>query len=190
MYATIDFAIPEDRFWADYSDLWHNSKGKPVFQAPSLLQYFIDNSKGVVGIFKCFKEDRLVRFPLKAGDKHIAFVIGLIEQRALIYHSLTYNPDFNKYSPGKVLILFLGEWMKKNNLHILDFGDRNEPYKYSFANKERKLHSVFISGKRDITFILNARLVSFFRSNPALIRFYREKARQWFQRFSRRIFNL
>ena len=122
-------------------------------------------------------DGRLVRLALKVGDTRIAFVIGLIQKNCLIYHSLTYHPDFHKYSPGKVLLLYIGEWMHKQQLNILDFGDGNESYKYDFANKERKLHSIFISKKRNLPFILKAKLTALVRNNAALIQWYRDKLR-------------
>ncbi|MEZ4939902.1 MAG: GNAT family N-acetyltransferase [Saprospiraceae bacterium] len=122
-------------------------------------------------------DNRLVRFALKANGVRIAFVIGLRQKNSLIYHSLTYHPEFHKYSPGKVLILYLGEWMHEQHLNVLDFGDGNEPYKYNFANIERKLHAIFISKKQNFVFILKAKLIAAVRSNPALIQFYREKLR-------------
>ncbi|MCB9317010.1 MAG: GNAT family N-acetyltransferase [Lewinellaceae bacterium] len=124
-------------------------------------------------------DGRLVRFALKANGTRIAFVIGLLQKNSLIYHSLTYHPDFHKYSPGKVLILYLGEWMHEHRLNVLDFGDGNEPYKYNFANKEQKLHAIFISKKENLFFILRAKVIAAVRRNPVLIKFYREKLRPW-----------
>jgi hypothetical protein len=145
----------------------------------------------LLGCLKAWAQDgRLVRFALKAGKTRIAFVIGLRQQNSLIYHALTYHPDFHKYSPGKVLLLYLGEWMHENKLNILDFGDGNEPYKYNFANKERELHSIFISKKHKILFILKARLTAMVRNNSAVIQLYRDKLRPAFKLLKSRIYNL
>lgn len=150
---------------------WQDTITPSKFRSRSQRQFLL-------GCMKAWVNDgRLVRFALKAGDKRIAFVIGLVQENSLIYHSLTYHPDYHKYSPGKVLLLYLGEWMKEKSLNVLDFGDGNEAYKYDFANKERKLHSIFITHKTNIPFILKAKLTALVRSHPALIQLYREKLR-------------
>ncbi len=142
----------------------------------------------LLGCLKAWVADgRLVRFALKANGVRIAFVIGLRQKNSLIYHSLTYHPDFHKYSPGKVLILHLGEWMHDHHLNVLDFGDGNEAYKYNFANQERKLHAIFISKKKNLAFILKVKLIAAVRNHPALIQFYREKLRPWLKLATRRI---
>jgi CelD/BcsL family acetyltransferase involved in cellulose biosynthesis len=119
----------------------------------------------------------LVRFALRVGEERIAFVIGLKQENTLIYHALTHNPAFDKYSPSLVLVGLLGEWMLENGFDTLDFGDGNESYKYNFANEEGQLNSVFISSKTNLPFILRSELVSRVRRHPVLIRLYREKIR-------------
>lgn len=119
----------------------------------------------------------LVRFALRVGAERIAFVIGLKQENTLIYHALTHNPAFDKYSPSLVLVGLLGEWMLENGFDTLDFGDGNESYKYNFANEEGQLNSVFIAPRTNWSFILRSELVSRVRNHPVLIRTYRERIR-------------
>lgn len=132
-------------------------------------------------LLNCLKawqdEGLLTRFALKANGKRIAFIIGLQQKTTLIYHSLTHDPDYNRHSPSLVLMLFLGEWMKKHGFNTLDFGDGNESYKYNFANAEGQLNSIFIGPKDNFPFVVQSRFVAAVRSHPVLIRLYREKAR-------------
>lgn len=119
----------------------------------------------------------LERFALKANGKRIAFIIGLKQENTLIYHNLTYDPDYHKHSPSLVLIHFLGAWMKNEGLCILDFGDGNEAYKYNFANEDGRLNSIFIAPSHNLPFIIKSNCISIVRNNPFLIQLYRHKLR-------------
>ncbi len=121
----------------------------------------------------------LVRFAIKAEDKRISLVIGLRQQNAIIYHAPAYDDGYDKYSPGKVLILHMGEWMKENGYNVLDFGTGGESYKYAFANKELTLDQISICSSRNIPFILKVKikqtLQQNIRNNPVLKKLYQEK---------------
>ncbi len=119
----------------------------------------------------------LVRFAIKAGEKRIAFVIGLLQEGTLIYHNLTHAPEFSRHSPSLVLVVYLGEWLKERGFATLDFGDGNEAYKYNFANTEGQLNSIFIASRHKIPFIVRSKLISAVRSNSFLIQLYRQKLR-------------
>jgi hypothetical protein len=125
------------------------------------------------------KDRVLVRFAIKAGGERIAFVICLLQQNSLIHHSTAYDETFYKYSPGKALILIIAEWMKGNNLNILDFGEGAESYKYAYTNKELELNEISISAFSNVSFMLKVKLRQVLRekisANPNLIRFYKEK---------------
>lgn len=96
-----------------------------------------------------------------------------------MHHSTAYDDTFYKYSPGKALILTIGEWMNKNGLNILDFGEGAESYKYAYTNKELELNEITISALKNVPFILKVKLRQIMREqiseNPKLIKFYKEK---------------
>lgn len=96
----------------------------------------------------------LARFSVKVGEKRIAYVICLLQGITLIHHSTAYDMEFSKYSPGKALLLFISEWMAKNGLTRLDFGEGGEVYKDEFANKELTLSRIFLARKYNLSFIL------------------------------------
>lgn len=124
-------------------------------------------------------DDILVRFSIKVGGERIAFVICLIQENTLIHHSTAYNEDFYKYSPGKALILAIGQWMEAKDLKILDFGEGAEPYKYSYTNKELILNQISVSGYSNFPFILKVKFKKVIRkrinANPKIKKFYKEK---------------
>ncbi len=132
-------------------------------------------------LYNCLKawiaDGVLVRFSVKLPDKRIAFKVGLIQKNSLISHSHTYDPDYQSSSPGKVLLRFTGEWMKKNGLTTLDFGYGNESYKYQHANQEVALTRLYLSGNNNLTFVMKALMMKFAKDagrNRKLQKFYRQ----------------
>ncbi len=125
------------------------------------------------------KDKTLVRFSIKVHGERIGFVICLVQGNILVHHSTAYDDTFYKYSPGKALILTIGEWMNKNGLNILDFGEGAESYKYAYTNKELELNEITISALKNVPFILKVKLRQIMREqiseNPKLIKFYKEK---------------
>ncbi len=125
-------------------------------------------------------EDKmLVRFAVKVGGERIAFVVCLIQQNTLIHHSTAYDDEYYKYSPGKALILIIADWMQKNGLNVLDFGEGAEPYKYAYTNKEMELNEISISPFSNFSFIFKVKLQQVLRENihenARLKKFYKEK---------------
>ncbi len=121
------------------------------------------------------QEGILVRFSVVVEGSRVGFVVGLREGGSLIHHSTTFHPDFWKFSPGKALILFMTEWMQDNNLKVLDFGDGNEPYKYSVATSEHVLSRIFVASRSNLPFILKTRAIKFIRNNSGIYNFYSNK---------------
>lgn len=153
---------------------------------PSAYRNSPSKQRDLVKILEAWTKDgALVRFAIKVKQERIAFCVGLVQENSLIYHSLTHNPDYDKYSPGKTLLMLVGEWMRDQGLSILDFGYGDEGYKYRFANQERQLISIFISSSSNILFILKSKLIKSVRENPKLIKYYREKIRPMAKRVSR-----
>ena len=121
------------------------------------------------------REGLLVRFSVKIEQQRIGFVVGLREAGSLIHHSTTFHPGFWKFSPGKALIHFMAQWMRDNNLRVLDFGDGDEPYKYEIADRDHVLNRIFISGKRDFRFIAKAKIIKLVKEHPRVYHFYQNR---------------
>lgn len=119
------------------------------------------------------KDGVLVRFSIKIGQDRIAHCIALTQAGSLIHHTHTYDPSYGDYSPSKILLKHIGEWVKDKHLTTLDFGDGNEPYKYSYANKELSLVKIFISSPTHWQFRLKVELIKAIRRNNIVMNFYR-----------------
>jgi CelD/BcsL family acetyltransferase involved in cellulose biosynthesis len=127
----------------------------------------------------------LVRFAMKAGEKRIGLLIGLISGETLIYHSTTYSPEFAPISPGRTLLYFITEWMAENRLRILDFGAGNEQYKYNLADREQALQKIFITEKSNLAFIVKAQLIKTIRERPAWYGWYQQKIKPAYRKLFR-----
>lgn len=131
-------------------------------------------------------DNMLVRFAVKVGGERIAFVICLIQQNSLVHHSTAYEDEYYKYSPGKALILVIAEWMQKNGLNVLDFGQGAEAYKYAYTNKELELNEISISPFSNLRFIFKVKLQQVVREkiseNARFLKFYKEKIKPLTQR--------
>ena len=155
---------------------WADTPTPSSFRDPARRQFLLD-------CLKAWNDDNiLVRFAIKVEQRRIGFVVGLREENSLIHHSTTFHPDYWKFSPGKALILFMTQWMKNENLRMLDFGDGNEPYKYDVADKEHVLNRIFISGKSKVPFMLKANVIKFVRNNPAIYHTYQNRLKPWVSR--------
>jgi len=170
-------ALTDDKsidLWADqFCDAhirrWANTPTPSYFRNPERIRFL----KGCLHAWQ--RDGLLVRFSIRAGEQRIGFSISLRQGDRMVGHSLAFDPDFSKYSPGKALFYFKAEWMKDNGLQIFDFGDGNESYKYYSANTEHELSRIFISDPANMRFILKAKVIKFIRNNTKLFDFYREK---------------
>lgn len=163
------------KFCSLHQKRWEGS-GSPSKYKDEQAQIFLKNC-----LLAWVKDKSLVRFSVKVGGERVAFVVCLLQQNTLIHHSTAYNEEFYKYSPGKALILTIGQWMLDEGLNVLDFGEGAEPYKYAYTNKELPLNQIAISNHSNFPFILKVKLKKAVRKriikNPGLKKFYNEKIR-------------
>ena len=122
-------------------------------------------------------DEVLVRFSIKLGGKRIAFVVALLENGYLVHHSTTFDPDYEKQSPGLIIINLIGKWMAGRGMTKMEFGDGGEKYKYQFTQTELPLSRIFIAPPHNYPFILHSRLVNFMREHQQAHLYYSEKIR-------------
>ncbi len=171
-----DIDLWADEFCQSHVLRWDNTSTPSAYRDPARRQFLKDclhawNADGI-----------LRRFSVKVSSGRVGFVVGLLEENSLVHHSTTFHPDYWKYSPGKALIHFMVEWMVKQNLRVLDFGDGDEPYKYTVADQEHALHRIFISNPLNLPFILKTQAIKVVRDNPRIYDFYRDKIKRLTQR--------
>lgn len=69
-----------------------------------------------------------------AGNKLVAAHYGLISNTVVHSWFPAYDPEYGKYSPGKLLLCRILEESAGQGVVRFDFGAGDESYKYSFAN--------------------------------------------------------
>lgn len=158
-----------DEFCVAHVLRWSNTPTPSSYRDPLRRQF-------LKGSLEAWNEAGILRrFSVRVNGNRIGFVIGLMEENSLIHHATTFHPEFSKYSPGKALIHVMAEWMLRQNIRVLDFGDGNEAYKYTVANKEHALHRIFISRPLNLPFIFKTKAIKTVRNNPVIFNFYRDK---------------
>ncbi len=128
------------------------------------------------------KDGLLTRFSIRIGEERIAFNIALRQGKALVGHAQAYDPDFAKFSPGKAVMYFIGEWMSANGFSKIDFGKGGEAYKFGMTNGELELHKIFISNYTNVPFVLRSKMEKTVRSNSGIIAVYRGKIKPGIQK--------
>ena len=73
---------------------------------------------------------------LRAGDALVAAHFGVRGGATLFHWFPAFNPEFAKYGPGLLLLLFMLEKLHELQCDTLDFGPGGEEYKSYFSNAE------------------------------------------------------
>ena len=87
------------------------------------------------------KNTRFVSMSLKIQDKIISNCFGFIYNETFYYYIPTIlSSEFNRFKPGKILILEIIKWCIQNDIKKFDFGLGNEKYKKHFSNKQVSMY--------------------------------------------------
>ena len=74
------------------------------------------------------------------GEKVVATHVGIIEKDTFYYLMPAHEGgDWEKYSPGRLLLEHLMEWSIQNKLKVFDFTVGGEQYKKDWCDTETKL---------------------------------------------------
>jgi len=76
---------------------------------------------------------------LYAGDSLVAVHLGLRSESVVHIWFPAYNVEFEKYSPGLVLLLNLAEEAASRNIQRIDFGRGTERYKANFKSGDLRI---------------------------------------------------
>jgi CelD/BcsL family acetyltransferase involved in cellulose biosynthesis len=159
-------------FCISHMKRWEKTPTPSVYRSKDRQAFLLD-------CLRAWSADKiLVRFAVKVGGQRIGFIVGLAEENSLIHHTTTFDPEYYKVSPAKALLHTMAEWMIEKGVSILNFGDGNEKYKYSFANTEWKLKRMMISKKTNYKFIIKTRMISLVKKKSGLYSFYQNKIKR------------
>ncbi|MBK7939248.1 MAG: GNAT family N-acetyltransferase [Lewinellaceae bacterium] len=164
-----DLDLWVEQFCICHVKRWKGTTSPSVYNRPE-KQELLKNA------FRTWAKDGLLtRFSIRIGEERVAFNVALRQGNALVGHTQAYDLDFAKFSPGKALMYFIGEWMSKNNFVKIDFGKGGEAYKFGMTNGELELYKIFVSSYTNLAFILKSKMESTARSNSGFIAIYRGK---------------
>lgn len=76
------------------------------------------------------------------SGKIISVHLGFHYKNTFFYIMPSYDQDYSKYSPGKILLHYLLEHCEKKNIRYFDFTVGNEDYKKIWSNKFFKLYNL------------------------------------------------
>ena len=70
------------------------------------------------------------------NKKVVSMCFIIVYNNTLYYHMpVVITDEFNKFKPGKILILHIIKWSISKKISFFDFGNGNESYKRHFSNK-------------------------------------------------------
>jgi CelD/BcsL family acetyltransferase involved in cellulose biosynthesis len=89
-------------------------------------------------------DDTLRLHRLDVGGLPAAMTVSLVHRGEWGVYNSAFDPDLGSLAPGMVLIGMLIEQAAKEGCHTLDLLRGDEPYKYRFGAKDRRLHRLTI----------------------------------------------
>jgi CelD/BcsL family acetyltransferase involved in cellulose biosynthesis len=87
-------------------------------------------------------------FVLELADTVVAISINVVQRRRMMAFITTYDPEFERASPGMVLMMDYIQWSIDQGLSMVDFLCGGEDFKRRFATQAVTLDSV--SGARTL----------------------------------------
>ncbi|MBI1781755.1 MAG: GNAT family N-acetyltransferase [Sphingobacteriales bacterium] len=145
---------------------WATTSTPSIYRDETVKEFYRSCIKSWIG------QGILIRFSIKLNEKRISYVTALFEHGYLLHHTCTFDIDYEKQSPGLLIIKMIARWMADRGMTKMEFGDGGEMYKYQFTSYQLQHQTVFISGKRNYPFIIKTSLVHFFKENRKLRNFY------------------
>jgi len=78
-------------------------------------------------------------------NKPVAYEIGFIIGQNYFGNQLSFKEEFKRYTPGKVLIVRLIDWLTSLNIKTLDLGSGDSEIKKLLTNDFRHIHKIIMS---------------------------------------------
>jgi CelD/BcsL family acetyltransferase involved in cellulose biosynthesis len=106
-------------------------------------QLFSDGAVALSGLVEALAQAGILRvFVLESAGVVIAVSINFVQRGAMMAFVTTYDPDFERASPGMVLMLDYIQWSIDHGLHTVDFLCGAEAFKRRFATQSVTLGTI------------------------------------------------
>jgi hypothetical protein len=155
-----------EQFCAAYTKRWKNTPSMKKLETPEEKDFL----KACLRAWA--KDGILARLSIRIGAERVSFIVGLLQQQALVGHTQAFDPTFQKYSPANSLHLFTAHWMSEQGLSVFDFGHGDHEYKYKYCNQKRLLGQISIAPKGSVFFAWRVKAEKSLRGNTTIMHFY------------------
>lgn len=108
---------------------------------------------------------------LKVGENIIAAHVGLIGQQQVHLCITAHSPTYGPYSPGTLLLLFLGKHLGEEGIECLDLTPGGDPWKERFANQHDEVYELnfWNTGSARAIALLSERVYAVAKRGAALV---------------------
>jgi len=107
---------------------------------------------------------------LKLDKKILATHLGIVFRKRFYYLMPTFLAgNYEKYSPGRLLLEDLMQWSIDNNLEVYDFTTGSENYKEKWCNKKMNIYNYqTYSTLKGFIFVIILKVILYLKSNPSI----------------------
>jgi len=119
------------RWLIDCKVSWAASRGRPVeLMDSSVYRSFVEDVA-----LGALRRDALLFVRLVSGSSTIAAGMGYLDGDSFIFHIFGYDPAWNTYSPGRLLLERILRWCFERGVKSFDLLPGDEPYKAIWATE-------------------------------------------------------
>ncbi|EKE03560.1 MAG: cellulose biosynthesis protein CelD [uncultured bacterium] len=106
--------------------------------------YFIDeNKKNFITDYFCSNSsDKKMLIYMNNNDAPIAYSLSILSKDTWSYWNGTFDPDYEKYAPKKMLTNEIIKHAFEKQYKIFDFMEGNEPYKADWTNESSQIYNL------------------------------------------------
>ncbi|OGI18244.1 MAG: hypothetical protein A2255_04300 [Candidatus Melainabacteria bacterium RIFOXYA2_FULL_32_9] len=106
--------------------------------------YFLDEKKRnfILDYFCTDNSDTKMLIYMKLNGVPIAYSLSVLSKNTWSYWNGAFDPDYERYSPKKILVNELIKYAFINNYKFFDFLEGNEPYKAYWTNESSKIYNL------------------------------------------------
>lgn len=115
---------------------WHEKNKKSIFEVDEVNKYYRN-------LIHYVNDESSYIFALRYNEIDIAYVLGQKKGETIFYYKPTYDPDYKKYSPGKILIWYIREYWESSGGKVIDFLVGDEDYKFDWCNDSISIYSAY-----------------------------------------------
>ena len=123
--------------WELEMSTWKGRLGTAIGLDDSLTAFYNDLA------FAMAREKMLCFFVLYLDDKLVAFDYNLFTKDTVHILKTSFDPDYNKFSPNRLVVRALIDWAEDKGLKTLSFGGEADEWKLRWTNKSEEVTCLY-----------------------------------------------